>query len=412
VSAKRRFWATVFAAVLGLTIFFLLCWAVTQQWRGLQAGLDTQRPVPASLWLLVTLLVVVLLLPWLPIAIKPRRKSGAGEKTVEQQPGSTFNQVTLLLVITALSFVGWYGILFPDAIRGAVQLTLDESDYLQVIGKNLFTPLSMAFLLSWIAGIGMLAVFVSCRHNTMLGLVRFVVRLVVALVIGLLGMDWFDTGASTGKHPPWYLLVAIVVATPGEIVRTWLGRGLEQAESQTDKPDETWERRLLQQSTLPTWGGRHPLTKLKLKPCDQARLDAAGIRNVHALATADLGRLRQEMALDRKRLAGWVDRALLYVHVKDVWWQRFSTLKTQGEEATATSVLKACVDSASGKIDRDRVSQLVREYNRGSVDSTTRSDAGEHAVQPALTTDILEIILTAMMRHPNIAYIQSLRAHD
>lgn len=93
--------------------------------------------------------------------------------------------------------------------------------------------------------------------------------------------------------------------------------------------------------------------------------------------------------------------------LKDGWWQRFSTLKIQGEKSTATSLLTACVGPTFGKIDRGKVPQVVQKYNEGSGDSTALSAAREQAGQLSLTVGILEIILTAMMRDPNIPHVRA-----
>jgi hypothetical protein len=264
-------------------------------------------------------------------------------------------------------------------------------------------PITTTFFISWLVSVIFLIVHYCRADLHPRDFLYASMRLLVAFLAGLLFANWFSTGSNDSEFSLWHLLPAIAVAMPLELVRA----GWQRVRSQVDKLDDSWYKDLLLQFAVPTWGGKHPLTKLsKFKPWDDARFYVEGIQNVHALATANLESLVLDTTFDTEALIGWVDQALLYIHVKDVWWQRF----TQLDKATATSLFKACVDSTSGKIDRDKVSQLVQMYNQDSDDNTARSNVTEQeAAQPALTTDILEIILTAMMRGPNIAHVRSLK---
>lgn len=428
---------TFFGTVLGLLLVTCQMYLYGSQYLwGLQASITPEnRVISTPLLGVLAALVLLVLLPWLTyfwfvvrlrtkwttiVESKVKALVALGLTKDQALPARVRDHLAYhhgyalpLLILTLLALVGWYAIFFSNGVGGVAEVLLKRESFVGGYLTDLLSqlnPITTTFLVAWLVNTILLLIHSSRADLHPKDCLYASMRLLVALMVGLVS-SWFSTGAEGNEFSPWYLLPAMVVAAPFELVRA----GFQRIKDRIDQLDDSWYKDLLRNLTAPGWGGKHPLTKLdRIKLWDSTRLYVEGVQNVHALATVDLKRWILHTTVEAKDLADWVDRALLYIRVKEGWWQRFAALEKRGNgasqlRATATSLLESCVDRSSGKIDEEKLRRVVQEYNQGLSGHATGNNATEEPAQLALTTDILEVMLLAMVRGGNIAQVRLLR---
>jgi hypothetical protein len=295
------------------------------------------------------------------------------EIVIKQRRFYSREYIIPLVILTLLTGVGWYYTYFPNALAGLAQLILDGAT-LEVFTEYLtkdFTPLTMTFAGAWLFSTVMLITRWAQDDLHPRSYFYSAVRLVVAFLVGLLFANWLG---KPSKYTANLMLAFAVGAAPLEFVRAVLrvvGKGVGGIGS------EVWKA-IVKEFKPPDWGSKHPLTALEdLTIWDDTRLYQEGIQNVHALATADLERLVLNTPFPAQQLVDWVDQALLYIHVKDLWRPGLSAVCIR----TATDLLDFCwpkVDSPEpdkDKPDEKRVETVVKAFNHAQGASPGADDA-------------------------------------
>lgn len=269
-----------------------------------------------------------------------------------------------LLILTALTLVGWYFTIFADGTNGLVRFIEQGGGSLPL--NNLlaqFTPFTMVFAGAWLFMIIMLT-YRWVSNDLYPGSYFYAsMRLVYGLLVGMVFLTVFR------NYPDetawfWLLLAFFVGTAPVEFVDAiwrWMkDTGNWVADSiRTQRASE-----ILKYFNRPEWASRQPLTVLEdLTVWDDVRFNQEGIQNVHALATADLARLAMRTPYDAQTLVDWVDQAVLRIHTKVLWHAGLTAIGIRG----ATDLIHVCGVDQEGNSRLENLNRVVGAFNAAQL---------------------------------------------
>lgn len=269
-----------------------------------------------------------------------------------------------LLILTALTLVGWYYIVFAAGSNGLVGFIEQGGTSLQLANLlNQFTPFTMVFAGAWLFMLIMLTYRWVSNDLTPQSYFYASTRMVYGLLVGMVFLALF------GNQTSWYwLLLAFFVGTaPLEFVIA-LWRWLKQLKSWQKKDHAS---QIVTYFERPDWVSQQPLTDLEdITVWDDTRFYQEGIQNVHALATADLMRLAIRTPYAGQTLVDWVDQAVLRIHTKVLWHAGMSAIGIRG----ATDLFDSCADE-QGKWSGEKLTHFVNAFNTAQLMSIGTGDA-------------------------------------
>jgi hypothetical protein len=292
------------------------------------------------------------------------------EVVIKQRHFYSREYILPLLILTALTMVGWFYVIFPNTLVGLVELVREGASLKQLTDDltHNFTIVTMTFAGAWLYITTMLVTRWTQDDLHPRSYLYASLRLAIALLVGFVFGAWAQP-ASDGQGIPILVLAFAVGAAPLEWVRA-VWRVLRRPGSGiVDRLSDWVLGDVAKEFQPPDWGSKYPLTVLEdVTIWDEGRLYLEGVQNVQALATADLARLAMNTAFDAQQLIDWVDQALLYMHVKELWRPGLAALGVR----TITDLFDACRYSER---DQDgRLACVVRAYNSAQLMSIGADD--------------------------------------
>lgn len=385
-----------------------------------------------------------------PLAIPARRlylvRNEIIETVITYRRFHSREYIIPLVMLTLLTGIGWYYTYFPNSIAGLAQLIVNGAT-IQELTKYLttdFTAFTMTFAGGWLYATTMLMNRWAQDDLLPRSYLYAAMRLTIALLVGLVFAVTtpFGNAEERGTLPAVTSIAATLTQTETDlagVIRTAvLTTTLPISPTQTTntpadgRPSPAAQEliritmlllafavgaapyefvralfRSIQQPVQgigamfrqvwpwgqfhpPDWDSKYPLSELEdLSIWDDTRLEQEGIQNVHGLATTDLERLVLNVPFPAQQLIDWVDQALLYVHTRDLWRPGFAAIGIR----TATDLL----DAQKSGVD------LVAAFNHGQT--ATQSATTRPATPLTIDENIIQSILAAMQRNPNIDYV-------
>ena len=283
----------------------------------------------------------------------------AGGEAIMKQTFYSREYLVPLLILSALTLVGWYYIIFPRTMNGLVDL-LESGASVTALTDQLtqFTPLTMAFAGAWL----FMTVMLTYRwvNNDLYPRTYFyaAMRLVYGIVVGLVFIAVTAAAANPTAQAVILAFAFFAGAFPLEYVRAvwqWL-RVLGDDKSQAAQVIHFFE--------VPDWGSRQPLTTLEgMTIWDDTRFYQEGMQNVHALATADMLRLALRTPYSAQKLIDWVDQAILRIHTKTLWQAGLSAITIR----RASSLIDSCSDPKTKERSAEKMKGVVESFNAAQM---------------------------------------------
>ncbi len=276
----------------------------------------------------------------------------ADTETLNRQTFHSREYLIPLMILSVLSLVGWYYIIFAKGTNGLVNFIEQgggSSQMTELLAQ--FTPFTAVFAGAWLFMTIMLT-YRWVKNDLNPGAYFYAsIRLVWGLVAGMVFMMLFGTDAGFRS-----LTVAFFVGMfPLEFV-TALWEFLK------DRINKGHAKQIIKYFNLPRWASHQPLTSLEdINMWDDIRFLQEGIFNVHSLATADLVRLAMRMPYAAQTLVDWVDQAILRIHTKVLWHAGMNAISIRN----ATDLLDVCgVDSdEEGAYNDEMLTRVTVEFN-------------------------------------------------
>jgi hypothetical protein len=273
-----------------------------------------------------------------------------------------------LIILTALTLVGWYYTIFATGTNGLVRFIEQGGGSAQLADLLArFTPFTMVFAGAWLFMIVMLTYRWVNSDLYPRSYFYASMRLVYGLLVGMVFLSLFGE-----KGDSYWLLVAFFVGTaPLEFVNAlWklLKDGVGWVKD--NKINKEHANQIVKYFERPEWASRQPLTVLEeITVWDDTRFYQEGIMNVHALATSDLVRLAVRMPYDAQTLVDWVDQAILRIHTKVLWHSGMAAIGIRG----ATDLFDACADE-QGRQSNEKHTCVVEAFNTAQLMSIGTDD--------------------------------------
>jgi len=306
----------------------------------------------------------------------------ASEVVIKQRRFHSREYVLPLLILTALSLVGWFYIIFPNTLIGLGNLIL-EGGSLKQLTEDLtkhFTAVTMTFAGAWLFITVMLINRWTQDDLYPRSYLYASLRLAIAILVGLVFAAWFDPAKGEGWKSILLIFAFAVGVAPLEFVRAvfrWIRNGVSDIWSGVS---DIWSGVLgkalpgiAKEFKPPDWGSKHPLTILEdVTIWDEGRLYLEGVQNVHSLATADLVRIVLNTPFDPQQLVDWVDQAILFIHAKDLWRPGLTAVGIR----TATDLFDFCLkkDKDTEEPDSAKIKQVERAFAHAQVASLGTGD--------------------------------------
>ena len=286
-------------------------------------------------------------------------KKVADGEAIKKQTFYSREYLVPLLILSALTLVGWYYIIFPRTMNGLVDL-LESGAGVAALTDHLtqFTPLTMAFAGAWL----FMTVMLTYRwvNNDLYPRTYFyaAMRLVYGILVGLVFIALTRAAADPTAQAMILALAFFVGAFPLEYVRAlwqWL---------RTAGDDNSQAAQVIHFFEVPDWGSRQPLTTLEgMTIWDDTRFYQEGMQNVHALATADMLRLAMRTPYSAQKLIDWVDQAILRIHTKTLWHAGMSAITIR----RASSLIDSCSDPKTKERSADKIKGVVESFNAAQM---------------------------------------------
>jgi hypothetical protein len=271
----------------------------------------------------------------------------ADTETLNRRTFNSREYLIPLIILSALSLVGWYYTIFAEGSNGLVRFVEQGgvSSQLTALLAN-FTPFTMVFAGAWLVMIIMLT-YRWVNNDLYPGSYFYAsIRLVWGLLAGMIYLSLFKNEEGAVQ-----LIVALFVGMcPLEFIQAVWAMCKESA------------HQIVKYFNFPKWASHQPLTALEdITMWDDTRFFQEGILNVHALATADLARLAVRTPYAAQTLVDWVDQAILRIHTKALWHATMTAIGIRG----ATDFFDCCgVDVDKQVVWNDEMlSRVADEFN-------------------------------------------------
>jgi hypothetical protein len=273
-----------------------------------------------------------------------------------------------LVITTVLYVLGWFAVLAPVGLASGAQRLTQQGfgDFINFVGENL-SVVSASFMGAYL--FSMQSLFRRYVRSDLkpAALTQAGLRVIIAAVAAFLLM----LNAGNNSVPlklagffagifPWSVLQYLwdIVSSRIPIGKAALS-GINNAEVTELDGVDAW---------------------------DKDRLDEAGINYVDGLATVDFMDLLLTVRMPTETLVDWVDQALLRIHLsKDAW----VLIQQQTPLRTATDFLDVMRGGQQAKL-----SELIGTTVKGAA---------------MLSSSGLALLVTSLLRDPNIAYIETFR---